>query len=166
MRTEFSSKRTMIVGAGKEANTLLNEIFNAKDSPYEGDKSAAKYDPVCIIDSDKSKWGTFLQDVEIIGGNDLIIEKAKELDIEVIILAIPSLSEKERKKIIDICNETKLPLKIVPFIGSLILGGKSSILNQVRDINIEELLGPKVGTKTCLGDSIVSHLHRGSGRND
>ena len=141
MRTEFSSKRTMIIGAGKAANTLLNEIFNAKDSPYEGDKSAAKYDPVCIIDSDKSKWGTFLQDVEIIGGNDLIIEKAKELDIEVIILAIPSLSEKERKKIIDICNETKLPLKIVPFIGSLILGGKSSILNQVRDINIEELLG-------------------------
>ena len=82
----------MIIGAGKAANTLLNEIFNAKDSPYEGDKSAAKYDPVCIIDSDKSKWGTFLHGVKVIGGNDLIIEKAKELDIEVIILAIPSLS--------------------------------------------------------------------------
>ena len=94
-----------------------------------------------IVTSDKSKWGTFLHGVKVIGGNDLIIEKAKELDIEVIILAIPSLSEKERKEIIDICNETKLPLKIVPFIGSLILGGKSSILNQVRDINIEELLG-------------------------
>ena len=46
MRTEFSSKRTMIIGAGKAANTLLNEIFNAKDSPYEGDKSAAKYDQI------------------------------------------------------------------------------------------------------------------------
>ena len=98
----------MIIGAGKAANTLLNEIFNAKDSPYEGDKSAAKYDPVCIIDSDKSKWGTFLHGVKVIGGNDLIIEKAKELDIEVIILAIPSLSEKERKEIIDIMKKFNL----------------------------------------------------------
>lgn len=141
MGTNFASKRTMIIGGGKAATTLLNEIFNAKNSPYEGDKSAALYDPICIIDCDPSKFGTFINGVEVVGGNDLIIDKAKELNIEVIILAIPSLSEKERKKIIDICNETKLPLKIIPFIGSLILENNASILNQVRDINIEELLG-------------------------
>ncbi len=141
MGNNFSSKRTMIIGGGRAATTLLDEIFNAKKSPYEGDKSAAIYDPICIIDCDPAKIGTFIHGVEVIGGNEIIIEKAKELEIEVIILAIPSLSEKERKKIIDICNETKLPLKIIPFIGSLILENNASILNQVRDINIEELLG-------------------------
>ena len=79
MGTNFASKRTMIIGGGKAATTLLNEIFNAKNSPYEGDKSAALYDPICIIDCDPSKFGTFINGVEVVGGNDLIIDKAKEL---------------------------------------------------------------------------------------
>lgn len=141
MVDKFAQKRTMIIGGGAAATTLLNEIFNAKNSPHEGDKSAALYDPICIIDCDESKFGTRICGVEIIGGNDLIISKAEELEIDVIIVAIPSLSEKDRKELIDICNETKLPLKIVPFIGSSLLDENASILNQVRDINIEELLG-------------------------
>lgn len=135
------SKRTMIIGAGSAAKTLLKEIFNAKKSPYVGDKSAAVYDPICIIDTDPKKIGTSIEGIKVIGGNELIITKAKELSIDVIILAIPSLSEEARKELIDTCNETKLPLKIVPFIGTLILEDNSSILEQVRDINVEELLG-------------------------
>ncbi|MBR6580228.1 MAG: polysaccharide biosynthesis protein [Ruminococcus sp.] len=141
MEFNIKLKRTMIIGGGSAARILIKEIFNAKHSPYIGDKYAAAYVPVCIIDSDKEKFGTYIHGVEIIGGNDLIVKKAKELNIDVIIIAIPSLSEKARKELIDICNETKLPLKIVPFVGSLILKNEKSILNQVRGINVEELLG-------------------------
>jgi FlaA1/EpsC-like NDP-sugar epimerase len=63
-------------------------------------------------------------------------------EIEQIIFAIPSCLEDERHKILDICSKTKLPIKIVPFLGNLIFDDQNpTILNQIRDIKVEDLLG-------------------------
>ncbi len=134
-------KRTMIIGAGQACKMLLTEIFNAQKSDYTDDKYSAQFEPVCIVDRDKNKLGTDVLGVKVVGTNTEIPSLVKEYDIEQIILAIPSLTEAERKAIIDICNETKLPLKIVPFIGTLILDDSATLLGQVRDIKVEELLG-------------------------
>ncbi len=132
----------MIIGAGEAAKTLITEIINAKNSPYSDDKVAALFDPICIIDNDSEKLGTEIEGIKVAGGTDDIQKIAKEMNIEQIILAIPSLDEEDRRHIIDICNETKLPLKVVPFIGTLILNDSSTtLLEQVREINLEELLG-------------------------
>lgn len=133
--------RTMVIGAGSAAKMLMKEIYNAKNSPYIADKIAAEFDTVCIVDNDPEKLGMVIYGTKVVGGTDDIPRLVKEMDIEQIILAIPSLNENDRKNIIDICNETKLPLKIIPFIGSLILDSATTILEQVRDINVEELLG-------------------------
>ena len=135
------AKRTMIIGGGVAATMLINEIFNAQRSPYTDDKFSAQFEPVCIIDNDPAKLGKEILGVKVVGRSEEIVKYAKEFEIEQLILAIPSLTSDERKAIIDICNETKLPLKIVPFIGNLILDDSSSLLGQVRDIKVEELLG-------------------------
>ena len=135
------AKRTMIIGGGVAGQMLLNEIFNAQKSPYTEDKYSATFNPVCIIDNDPKKIGTEIMGVKVVGREDEIVKYAKEFEIEQLILAIPSLTSDERKAVIDICNETKLPLKIVPFIGTLILDDSATLLGQVRDINVEELLG-------------------------
>ncbi|EWM54483.1 polysaccharide biosynthesis protein [Ruminococcus flavefaciens] len=137
----ISAKRTMVIGGGAACKMLLREIFNAQKSPYTDDKYSAQFNPVCIIDNDPEKLGTEILGVKIIGRSAEIPKYAKELEIEQLILAIPSLTSDERKSIIDICNETKLPLKIVPFIGTLILDDSATLLGQVRDIKVEELLG-------------------------
>lgn len=135
------AKRTMIIGAGVAGQMLLTEIQNAQQSPYEGDKYAAQFEPVCIIDNDPKKLNTEILGVKVVGAASDIPQIARRYRIDQIILAIPSLPEDNRKLIIDLCNETKLPLKIIPFIGTLILGENASLLGQVRDIKIEELLG-------------------------
>lgn len=135
------AKRTMIIGGGAACKMLLREIFNAQKSPYTEDKYSAQFNPLCIIDNDPDKLGKDVLGVKIVGRSSDIVRLAKEYDIEQLILAIPSLTADERKKLIDICNETKLPLKIVPFIGTLILDDSSTLLGQVRDIKVEELLG-------------------------
>lgn len=135
------AKRTMIIGAGVAGRMLLTEIQNAQQSPYEADKYAAQFNPVCIIDNDPEKIGTEIMGVKVVGSSSDIPQCARKYRIDQIILAIPSLEEERRKLIIDLCNETKLPLKIVPFIGSLILEENTSLLGQVRDIKTEELLG-------------------------
>ena len=170
------AKRTMIIGGGSAAQVLLTEIQNAQQSPYEGDKYAAQFEPVCIIDNDPKKQNTEIMGVRVVGTSSDIPQIARRYRIEQIILAIPSLPEDNRKLIIDLCNETKLPLKIVPFIGTLILGEDSTLLGQVRDIKTEELLGRDpvkfnnknirafIHDKVCLvtggGGSIGSELVR------
>jgi len=137
----INARRAMIIGGGGACKMLLTEIFNAQKSPYKDDKYSAQFNPVCIIDNDPEKIGKDVLGVKVVGKSDDIVKYAREYDIEQLILAIPSLTSDERKGIIDLCNDTKLPLKIVPFIGTLILDDKSTLLGQVRDIKVEELLG-------------------------
>ena len=56
----------------------------------KGDKPAAKYEPVCIIDNDTRKLGTEVMGVRVVATPSNIPEVAKKMDIEQIILAIPS----------------------------------------------------------------------------
>ena len=121
---------------------ILTEIENAKNSPYTDDKVSSFFDPVCIIDDDRSKIGTKVNGVEVVGDTNEIKKFAEQKRVEQIIFAIPSCVEDERKRILDICSETNLPVKIVPFIGNLIFDeSNNSFLKQIRDIRIEDLLG-------------------------
>lgn len=135
------AKRTMIIGGGVACQMLLTEIQNAQHTPYEEDKCAAQYHPICIIDNDPKKIGTEIMGVKVVGPSADIPQFARKFKIEQIILAIPSLRPEPRKLIIDLCNETKLPLKIIPFIGTLMLEDNASLLGQIRNIKVEELLG-------------------------
>ena len=170
-------KRTMFIGGGQACRTILNEIFNARSSPYSDDKRAAVFNPVCIIDDDRSKIGTSIHNIEIVGTTAEIHKFVKEKKIEQIVFAIPSCLENERKRILDICSDTKIPVKIVPFIGSLVFDEQhKTLLTQVRDIKVEDLLGREpikfnssdirnfISGKTCMvtggGGSIGSELVR------
>ncbi len=141
IKLDEKAKNTLIIGGGSACNTLLNEIFSARDSSYVGDKCFAQFNPVCIVDNDPEKLGTEILGVKIVGIPEDIPKFIKEYQVEQLILAIPSIGSEERKRMIDICINTNLPLKIVPFIGNLILDNSSSLLGQVRDIKVEELLG-------------------------
>jgi len=135
-------KRTMIIGGGQACKTLLREIRNAQESPYTEDKLSAMFSPVCIIDDDRSKIGTEINGVTIVGVSQEIPKFAEEYHIEQILFAIPSCLEDERMRILKICSETNIPVKMIPFIGNLIFDDtKKSLLHQVRDIKVEDLLG-------------------------
>ena len=135
-------KRTMIVGGGQTCRMILTEIENAKKTVNTDDKLCTVYEPVCIIDDDRSKIGSEIQGVTVVGTTSEIIKFADQQHIEQIIFAIPSCLDDERKRILDICSGTNLPVKVVPFIGNLIFdNGNTPILTQMRDINVEDLLG-------------------------
>ena len=173
----FKGKRTMVIGGGQACKTILKEIHNAQNSPYTGDKQVTLFDPVCIIDDNRDKVGTEIGGVQIVGTTAEIHRFIKEKRIEQILFAIPSCLEDERKRILDICSDTKIPVKIVPFIGNLVFDSENkTIINQIRDIKVEDLLGREpikfdnkdirdfIGGKVCMvtggGGSIGSELVR------
>lgn len=141
-RNESKYKRTMIIGGGQACKMLLKEIRNAQNSPYTEDKSTAVFDPVCIIDDDRTIIGTEIHDVQIVGTTAEIQKFIDEFRIQQIVFCIPSCLEDERKRILDICSKTELPIKVIPFLGNLLFDdAHTTLLNQVRDISVEDLLG-------------------------
>ena len=135
-------KRTMIIGAGQASKMHLSEIRNAQNSPYSEDKSTAIFEPLCIIDDDRSLIGQSISDVQVVGSTAEIGKFVPEFKIEQIVFCIPSCFEDERKRILDICSETGLPIKVIPFLGNLLFDdAHTTLLNQVRDISVEDLLG-------------------------
>lgn len=135
------NKLTMIVGGGRAANMLLGEILHAQKCPNQ---TEVPYLPVCVIDDDTSKIGTKLRGVPIVGTTSEIKKYVEQMHIEQIIFAIPSCLEDERKRILDICAKTDVPVKVIPFISDLIFentDSKQTLLNQIHDIKVEDLLG-------------------------
>lgn len=139
-RSESKCKCTMIIGGGQACRMLLKEIHNAQNSPNRN--QSAMFTPVCILDDAPKKIGTEIGGVTIVGTTAEIQKYADEKNIEQIIFAIPSCLEDERQRILDICSKTTVPVKIIPFIGNLIFDDNNpSLLTQVRDIRVEDLLG-------------------------
>ncbi len=140
-RRDADCKRTMIIGGGQACEAVMREIRNAKNSPHQ-EEAAARFDPVCIIDDDPAKLGRQIEGIQILGATDTIAKFAGELQIEQILFCIPSCQENDRKRILNICSQTNLPVKVIPFLGNMLLDdGRSSLLAQARSINVEDLLG-------------------------
>jgi len=129
IRKSKHKKRVMIIGAGEAASLLIKEMKNNKRSIYE---------PVVVIDDDFKKHNTKINGVLVIGGREKIVEIAMDLAVEEIILAISSITRKERLEIIDICRKTGCKIKVLPSVYSFI--NEEVSIKKVRDVMVEDLL--------------------------
>ncbi len=119
--------RTMIVGAGATCRVLLTEM-QVGDSLYY---------PVVAVDDDPAKIGRMIKDIKIEGPISHIPDICKRLNIETIIVAIPSCTEEERHTIIEHCSKTNCKIRVLPYLHNLVAG---DILTQAKPLKLEELL--------------------------
>ena len=120
----------MVIGAGEAANVIIKEIVNSNFSTMV---------IRCIIDDDKGKWGRYIQGIKVAGGRDRIIECADLYEIDEIIVAMPSISRPELRKILEICKETNCKLRSLPGMYQLVNGEVN--VSKLRDVEVEDLLG-------------------------
>lgn len=136
-------KNVMIIGAGEAGKQLLDEMLRSRHLNAQ---------VCCIIDDDLSKQGKYINEVPIVGGRRDILAAAHKYEINQIILAIPTLTTKERKDILSICKETGCELMSVPGIYQLV-NGEVSVSN-LKKVSVEDLLGRdpiKVNIEEILG---------------
>lgn len=79
----------------------------------------------------------------------MIHKAVEQYDIGQIIIAIPSASKCEMKRIIELCKSTKAKLKLIPILNDLIEGKVS--INEIRDVEVEDLLGREPVTTDLHG---------------
>ena len=122
------SGNIMIIGAGSAGRSIIAEL-----SHHKGVKVR------CAIDDDKTKHGQYISGVLIVGGKDKIISATEKYDINTIIFAIPSCPLQKRVELLNICQETKCELKILPSRYSF--EEVDNFQSRIRKVEIEDLLG-------------------------
>ncbi|MZQ83648.1 NAD-dependent epimerase/dehydratase family protein [Paenibacillus sp. 5J-6] len=123
-------KRTLIVGAGSAGTMLVRQLFKNND---------AEMFPVGFIDDNVKIHNLDILGIPVIGGIERIEQAVKELNIDNIIIAIPSLSKKELNHIFQECTKTNAKTQTLPKLEDLV-SGKLSV-NHFMDVQVEDLLG-------------------------
>ena len=139
-------RRVLVVGAGDAASTLLHEI----------NKNPTKeMNVICAVDDDKNKVGRNLMGVHVMGTTEDIPALVKQCQIETILIAIPTLSSQNKKRILDICSSTDCNIRMLPDIVKIIKDDED-ILSRITDVKVEDLLGRE---PIVLADEALNFLN-------
>lgn len=123
-------RTTLIIGAGEACNIVIRELKMSDNLDSH----------ICgIIDDDKSKHGTYIQGIRVLGGREEIVSVSEENEVNEIIVAMPSASKKQISEILEICQQTGSELKIVPGVYQFVNG--EAAIEKIRPVQIEDLLG-------------------------
>lgn len=128
---EMDRPRTLIVGAGETGSLTITRMAS-KDPNMPGI-------PVVATDDDPAKRGSRIHGVKVAGSSEDIISLVDDCDIEQIVVAIPSATPEERKRIYSICTETDCSLKTLPNIRELRIDELGDVA--LRDVDVTDLLG-------------------------
>ena len=126
-------KRFLIVGAGNAGEALLREIHRMP---------VAQYEVVGFIDDDRVKQGINIHGIPVLGTVEQLPKICAERSIEEIAIAMPSATHQQLRRVIQVCEGTKIRFRTVPAITD-IASGKFRV-SQIRDVDINDLLGREV----------------------
>jgi FlaA1/EpsC-like NDP-sugar epimerase len=121
-------QRVLIYGAGNAGQILVNEMFTSSDNIYM---------PIGFIDDDINKRKAIINGLRVFGDRSVLKDVVKDLEVDMVIICIPSANPNTIQEIVDICNKIKIKVNIIPSINE-----KISRQN-IREIKIEDLLGRK-----------------------
>lgn len=128
--SETERKSALIVGAGRAGEALVRDLLR---------DSSGSYLPVAFADDDRRKIGKEIHGVPVESSCNEIPLIVTRLGVDLIIIALPSATSRQTRRIVEICETTKLPFRTLPQLQDLV-SGKAS-LKDLRDVQIEDLLG-------------------------
>lgn len=155
--------RTLVVGAGHAGELLLRDLISRQE-----------YQPVALVDDDPEKFNREIHGVRVYGGLNELEEIVRLLDVQLVLLAIPSARKETVARLIAECAKADVQCKTLPTLDELTLNHVEA--SQLRSVTLDDLLGRDpvkldrqaiseyLGGKTVLvtggGGSIGSELCR------
>ncbi|HPE05776.1 MAG TPA: polysaccharide biosynthesis protein, partial [Thauera sp.] len=121
--------RLLVVGAGSAGQSLVREI--------QADRLPAE--PVGFLDDNTALHGTEVCGLPVLGACDDLVQVAREVHAEQVLLAIPSAGGRFVRRMVILSRRAGLPCRIVPGLRDIILGDVH--FSQVRGVEPDHLLG-------------------------
>jgi len=123
-------KKLLIIGAGDCGEKIYREIH---------DNSQLGYQVVGFMDDDPGKARRKIHGIPVLGHTDQLKSAIQKMNVEELLIAIPSASSIQMRAIIAHCKEAGVPFKTVPGMGELIDGRVT--VKSIRDVAYRDLLG-------------------------
>lgn len=122
--------RTLVVGAGDAGEMVWRELSRA---------DVAAWYVAGFIDDSPVKRGMTIHGVEVLGSVEEIPEIVQSNKIDEIIIAIPSASPEQMRRIFKFCSQTKARIRTIPSYTG-VTTGQTKVLPLMREIQVEDLL--------------------------
>lgn len=124
-----TGQRTLVVGAGRAAELLVRDLLRER---------GARFTPVALVDDKPAKKGSEIHGIRVRGQCAQIPALIEALEIESILIAVPSATDHEMRRIVEICEGTGLPFLTLPSVQDMLAG---QMFGNLREVSIEDLLG-------------------------
>jgi len=128
LKNPVERKHVLIVGAGRSGEMLVRDLLR------EG-----KYLVVGFLDDNQRLKGAKVRGIPVFGTIQDIPDVVDVYQVNVIMIAIPSASSKQMRRIVEQCEQTEVPFRTLPGMQDLVSG--QSTLNELREVAIDDLLG-------------------------
>jgi FlaA1/EpsC-like NDP-sugar epimerase len=122
------TERALIVGAGRAGELLIRDL--RRHGPFL---------PVALVDDDPVKQGHEVQGVRVRGRLSDIAKLVRAYDANIVLIAMPSASRQTMDKVVQVCNEVKVPCRTLPSLTELADGRVE--VSRLRPVTVEDLLG-------------------------
>lgn len=133
-RTQGGSDKTLrrigVIGAGDVGASLVKDFLS---------RPALGMRAIAFGDDNESKWHTSLHGVPVVGSPEFLVRKAASLEIDEIVIAMPSAPARRIRELVKDLTAAQLKFERVPSMQQLVNGNVR--VSQLRPVELEDLLG-------------------------
>jgi FlaA1/EpsC-like NDP-sugar epimerase len=122
------ARRVLILGAGRAGEALAREL-----------RRENRYTPVGFLDDNRALRGAKVHGIPVLGDLSRLDELAREVAAEMVLIAMPSASNQQMQRVVELCETTGLAFRTVPRLQDVVEGRSS--FNELKEVAIEDLLG-------------------------
>ena len=105
------AERVLILGAGQAGEALVRDL-----------RRLGQYDPIGFLDDAVKLRGSHLHGVPVLGKIEEVARIAPETAAKLLVIAMPSLDAQRMRRVIEACERTGLPFRMVPRLNDILEG--------------------------------------------
>lgn len=128
INSDKAAVRVLILGAGQSGEAVVRDL-----------RRTGAYQPVGFLDDAAKLRGSHLHGVPVLGRIDEVARIAPETAAKLLVIALPSADAERMRQVIEACENTGLPFRMVPRLNDILEG--NSLPGELKEVAIEDLLG-------------------------
>ncbi|HSH41775.1 MAG TPA: nucleoside-diphosphate sugar epimerase/dehydratase [Arenicellales bacterium] len=122
--------KAVIVGAGVAGEQVVRDMNRNPERTHEA---------IAFVDDDPSKIGKDVQGIRVAGGCDDLPRLCERWNVDLILIAVPSATDRQMQRIVSICERTGVTFRTLPTVNDVVSGFVG--IKDVRQVRIDDLLG-------------------------
>ena len=130
LSTKTNPQRVLVLGAGTSGDMLVRDMLRSHNHHYV---------LVGFLDDQSRLHGGKVQGIPVLGPINKLPEFVESLQIDMIIIAMPSATDEQMRRVVERCERCTVPVRTLPKLADLVRVPIN--LNALHDVDIEDLLG-------------------------